>query len=444
MVKVFVAIINLYYIVVSKAARGQKQGQSMRNVLKWVVITLIAASTFLNYVDRQTLALLASAIQGDLLIDDAGYAYLVSAFLLAYSGGTIVSGWFVDRFGARVALPIFVAWWSLANALSGMMHNVDHMALTRFALGLAEVGNFIAAPILVRQFFPVGQRAFAIGLYTAAAMFGATVSPPFITWIGATSGWRSAFIIMGVVGLIWSAVWVAIVLNKKNVALAVADADDAAIEAKEDAAAQDISTWWKALTNRAVWGVTLGAMLTYPIWYYYLFWFPKYLMDERGLSTLEMGKKTWIVYLAAGISSMIGGYLSGMLIRRGIAPKSARLWTMLGACCLAPIGAFIALEPSITVALALASCVAFFQMIWQAGATTLPTDLFPSRQLAKAYTIQGAVTAMAGMGTTWLIGHMVSMVSYRPMFIVTSCLYPVAIFVVWYLTRDAKPKGVPA
>lgn len=152
MVKVFVAIINLYYIVVSKAARGQKQGQSMRNVLKWVVITLIAASTFLNYVDRQTLALLASAIQGDLLIDDAGYAYLVSAFLLAYSGGTIVSGWFVDRFGARVALPIFVAWWSLANALSGMMHNVDHMALTRFALGLAEVGNFIAAPILVRQF----------------------------------------------------------------------------------------------------------------------------------------------------------------------------------------------------------------------------------------------------------------------------------------------------
>ena len=416
----------------------------MRNALKWVVITLIAASTFLNYVDRQTLSLLASAIQGDLHIDDKGYAYLVSAFLFAYTGGNLVSGWFVDRFGARIALPIFVAWWSVANALSGMVHNVDHMALTRMALGLAEVGNFLAAPILVRQFFPVRQRAFAIGLYTATAMFGATVSPPLITWLGATSGWRSAFIIMGVAGLVWAAVWVLIVLSKKNTTVAIVDADEATLEASEEAAAQDITTWWKALTNRAVWGIALGTMLTYPIWYYYLFWFPKYLTDERGLSTLEMGSKTWIVYLAAGLGSLTGGYLSGYLIKRGIVPKAARLWTMLAACCLAPVGGFIALEPSIPVALALASCVAFFQMVWQAGTTTLPTDLFPAKHLAKAFAISGTVTGLAGIGSTWLIGQMVSLVSYRPMFIVTSCLYPVAILLVYLLTRESKPKAIQA
>lgn len=416
----------------------------MRNALKWVVITLIAASTFLNYVDRQTLSLLASAIQGDLHIDDKGYAYLVSAFLFAYTGGNLVSGWFVDRFGARIALPIFVAWWSVANALSGMVHNVDHMALTRLALGLAEVGNFLAAPILVRQFFPVRQRAFAIGLYTATAMFGATVSPPLITWLGAASGWRSAFIIMGAAGLVWAVVWVMVVLSKKNRTVAIVDADEAALEASEEAAAQDITTWWKALTNRAVWGIALGTMLTYPIWYYYLFWFPKYLTDERGLSTLEMGGKTWIVYLAAGLGSLTGGYLSGYLIKRGIVPKAARLWTMLGACCLAPVGGFIALEPSIPVALALASCVAFFQMVWQAGTTTLPTDLFPSKHLAKAFSIAGTVTGLAAIGSTWLIGQMVSLVSYRPMFIVTSCLYPLAILIVWLLTRDSKPKAIEA
>ena len=416
----------------------------MRNALKWVVITLIAASTFLNYVDRQTLSLLASAIQGDLHIDDKGYAYLVSAFLFAYTGGNLVSGWFVDRFGARIALPIFVAWWSVANALSGMVHNVDHMALTRLALGLAEVGNFLAAPILVRQFFPVRQRAFAIGLYTATAMFGATVSPPLITWIGAASGWRSAFIIMGAAGLVWAVVWVMVVLSKKNRTVAIVDADEAALEASEEAAAQDITTWWKALTNRAVWGIALGTMLTYPIWYYYLFWFPKYLTDERGLSTLEMGGRTWIVYLAAGLGSLTGGYLSGYLIKRGIVPKAARLWTMLGACCLAPVGGFIALEPSIPVALALASCVAFFQMVWQAGTTTLPTDLFPSKHLAKAFSIAGTVTGLAAIGSTWLIGQMVSLVSYRPMFIVTSCLYPLAILIVWLLTRDSKPKAIEA
>lgn len=410
----------------------------MRNALKWVVITLIAASTFLNYVDRQTLSLLSHVIQGDLHIDDTGYAYLVSAFLFAYAGGNLVSGFFIDKFGARIAMPVFVAWWSLANALSGMVHNVDHMALTRFALGLAEVGNFLAAPILVRQFFPARQRAFAIGLYTATAMFGATVSPPLVTWIGAAFSWRAAFIIMGVAGLIWAVVWMLVV--RKDDSVAIVDAEEAAAEVREEAATQDISTWWKALTNRTVWGIALGAMLTYPIWYYYLFWFPKYLTDERGLSTLAMGQKTWIVYMAAGLGSLSGGWVSGVLIKRGLVAKSARLWSMLAACLLAPVGALIAFEPSIPVALALASCVAFFQMVWQANITTLPTDLFAAKHLAKCFAITGTITALAGMGSTWLIGHLVGAISYKPMFVVTSCLYPVAILVVYLLTRGGRPR----
>ncbi len=414
-----------------------KQGPTMRNALKWVVIAMIAASTFLNYVDRQTLALLSHAIQGDLHIDDKGYAYLVSVFLVAYSGGTLVSGWFIDKFGAKIALPIFVAWWSVANALSGMVHNVDHMALTRFALGLAEIGNFFAAPILVRQFFPSRQRGFAIGLYTATAMFGATVSPPLVTWIGVTLGWRAAFVIMGALGLLWAVIWMLAVANKKNESVAIEDDD---LGVKEDPDARDISSWWKALTNPAVWGIALGTTLTFPIWYFYLFWFPKYLTDERGLTTLQMGRTTWIVYLAAGLGALFGGWLSGYFIKRGYAPRVSRMWSMLAACCLAPVGAFIAFEPSVTMALGLASCVAFFHMIWQTNISTLPTDIFPAKHLAKAFTISGMVTALAGIGSTWLIGQLVGQISYRPMFIVTSCLYPLGLVIVYLCTRTPASK----
>ena len=411
----------------------------MRKALKWVVITLIAVSTFLNYIDRQTLSLLSHAIQGDLHIDDKGYAFLVSVFLFAYAGGNLVSGVVIDKLGTRIALPVFVAWWSLANALSGFVPNAEYMAMTRFALGLAEIGGFICAPVLVRQFFPPRQRAFAIGLYTAAAMFGATVAPPLITGLGAVTSWRFAFIILGLAGLVWSGVWL-LVAGGKNNTVASGAAEEAEPEAVAPAATQDIGTWWKALTNRAVWGISIGTMLTFPTWYFYLFWFPKYLTDERGLSTLAMGRKTWIVYLAAGLGSLTGGYVSGFLIKRGLRPKASRLWIMLAACLLAPAGALIALEPNITVALGLASFIAFLHMIWQANVTVLPTDLFPAKDQAKCFAISGFITALAGMGSNWLIGQLLGLISYRPMFVITSCLYPVAVLVVYLMTRDAKPR----
>jgi ACS family hexuronate transporter-like MFS transporter len=140
---------------------------------RWFVVAMLAAAAVLNYLDRQTLALMAGTIQGQLRISDVGYATLVNAFLAAYTIGGLISALIVDRLGARRSMALFVGWWSLASALSGMAGSMWQLAATRFALGIAEAGGWIASPKLVQEWFPNRERALAIGIYSSAAHFGA-------------------------------------------------------------------------------------------------------------------------------------------------------------------------------------------------------------------------------------------------------------------------------
>lgn len=405
------------------------------DTVKWIIIALLSVSTFLNYVDRQTLALLSRPIQAALNMDDKGYAFIVTVFMFAYMGGNIVSGWVIDRLGARLAMPLFVAWWSIASGLSGLVHDPHQMAMTRFALGLAEVGNFIAAPALVNAFFPPRQRALGIGIYTATAMFGAAVSPPLITWINEVSGWRLSFVIMGAIGIVWSFAWMWYMGRIGGTGKAVE------VSAPIVEGDIDIPTWWRAVTTPQVWGIVLGFMLTWPVWYFYLNWFPKYLTDERGLSTLEMGRVAWIVYAAAGLGCLIGGSLSGWLTKRGMTSKAAKLWVMGVTCVLAPVGLFNAFAPPIAVSLGLAAAVAFFHMYWQTNMTALPTDLFTARSISKVFAFAGICSGLGGIGTTWLIGQLVATVSYKPMFVIMAFAYPIAIGLVLWLTAVRPVKA---
>ncbi|MFV3130971.1 MFS transporter [Niveispirillum sp. KHB5.9] len=400
---------------------------------RWVVVALLSASTFLNYIDRQILALLAQPIQHELAMDDKGYAFVVSAFMVAYMAGNLVSGWMVDRGGARWAMAFFVTWWSVASCLSGLAQDTHQLAATRFALGLAEVGNFIAAPVLVAIYFPPSQRALGIGIYTAAAMFGAALSPPLITGLAAATGWRPAFLITGGIGLLWTAAWLGCVKGGAAAPLPTGGA------AKAGQGAIDLPTWWDALRTRQVWGIALGITLTWPVWYFYLNWFPKYLVDERGLSTLEMGAKAWIVYLAAGIGCLVGGSASGLLARYGLRPRTAKLWVLGAVCILAPVGAGNAWGPPVGVSLAFAAAVALLHMFWQVNLTALPTDLFTSRSISKVMALSGIASGVAGIGTTWLIGQLVGQISYRPMFALMAVVYALGFLaILWLCGRGGK------
>ncbi len=407
--------------------------------VKWVVVALLSVSTLLNYIDRQTLALLSKPIQAALHMDDKGYAFIVTVFMFAYMGGNIIASWLIDRIGARLTLAWLVILWSLAGIASGLVQTENQMAATRFVLGLAEVGNWVAAISLVNAFFPPSQRALAVGIYTATAMFGAAISPPLITWINELTGWRTAFVLAGIGGLIWTVFWLLGTRRMTGEGGTGQDVPPPQIEGDTD-----VMSWWAALRSARVWAIAFGIMLTWPVWYFYLNWFPKYLTDERGLSTLEMGRQAWVVYLAAGIGCLTGGALPGIMMKFGLTSLRAKMWVLGGVCLLAPIGILNAFEPAVWLSLLVGAAVGFIHMYWQINLTALASDLFTARSFGRVFAVAGVASGLGGMGTTWLIGQLVGIVSYRPMFVVMAVVYPVALILIAWLTRGPRPAPVAA
>jgi ACS family hexuronate transporter-like MFS transporter len=398
---------------------------------RWGILALISIASLLNYVDRQTLALLAKPVQRDIGIDDVGYANLVTFFLVAYTIGNLVTGWLVSRIGARRALTWFVGIWSIASGLGGLAQTSLQLGLTRFFLGLGEAGNWTAAPVLVRRWFSIENRAVAVGFYSGMAQVGGALAPPLIAVAEAWVGWRGAFLITGAAGILWIIAWMAY-----YPAAAEREPPVDVNDSSADVDAQSVpSPWVTLLSDLRLWRASIAWAISSPIWFFYLFWFPKYLTDERGMSLAEIGATSWIVYAAAGIGSVTGGIISRRLIRREWTPQKARIAVMALVVALAPIGAVNWSAPPIEISLAIAAFVGLCHFFWITNITALVIDLFPAQDLGRVFGMTGLFSGLAGIGTTYLIAILVGELSYRPMFAVMALLYPAALIVVWPLRR---------
>ena len=387
--------------------------------IRWAILALLFASTVLNYVDRQTLSILATTIQADLRISDTGYAGIVQLFLIAYTLAYLVVGWITDKLGSRVALALFVGWWSLANIATGLVQSVSQLGVTRFLLGLGEAGNYVAAPKTVSERIPAHERGFAVGVYTAGAMVGATIAPPLIGWLALSYGWRAAFAVTGGLGFIWLAAW--LLLFRKTPEAEAAEVEDG-------------EPRWplrRILSHRSVWGLALARTISDPVWYFYLFWFPKYLIDARGMTLLGVAATAWLVYLAADMGSIFGGAASGRLVRRGMAPAEARLRLMGLAACVAPFGALIATQPSVPLTYALGALVALAHMTFLVNLTTLAVDIFPKRQLGTIFGLIAAGSGLGGILSTGIVGQFAQGHDYASLFLAMAVLHPVG----WLIAR---------
>lgn len=389
--------------------------------LRWAILAMLFAATVLNYVDRQTLSILASQVQKDLGIDDAGYARIVQYFLIAYALSYLFAGWVTDKLGAKVTLALFLGWWSLANMATGWVRNASQLGFARMMLGIGEPGVYTAGPKAVAEHFPPEERGFAFGIYTAGAMVGATIAPPLIAWLSLKYGWRSAFVITGAAGFVWLAVWWFVYRTP---------------EGAEPARTKEPIQWGPILRDRSVWGLALARLIADPVWYFYLFWFPKYLTDERGMTLIQVASLAWIVYLAADIGSIGGGWFSGRLIRSGIAPQRSRIIAMGCAAVLAPIGMTIALHMGTAATLAIGALVAFAHLVFQINIGALVVDRFPMRHVATVFGLIAAGSALGGFGSTYVVGQIASTGAYDWVFILMGVLHPIAWLVAWISTRD--------
>jgi ACS family hexuronate transporter-like MFS transporter len=402
--------------------------------LRWWIVALLFGAAVLNYVDRQTLSALAPTIQADLGMDDRAYANVVNIFLVAYTISYLVSGRIADRMGTRASMVLFVAWWSVANMLTAAARGVTSLGAYRFALGLGEAGVWPAASKAVSEWFPAKERALAIGFYTMGATIGATVAPyiviPLAThaysetmpavanWLGQGTGWRLAFILTGFVGLIWLIPWLWLYRQPRQSKLIspeelrLIEASDVA-ETSGDAGASSAWTWKQVFLFRGTWLLLVGRLITDPVWYFYQFWFPKYLSADRHLSQEQL-KITWIVYAAAGVGSLLGGWLSGQFVKRGLAPASSRLWVMLGCACLMPLSPFIAGATGMNLTMTLTVCTVFASLAWLINISSLVVDVVPRHSLGTVFSVVATGSTIGGILMNMIVATMVSGPSTKP------------------------------
>lgn len=407
--------------------------------LRWYIAALLFTSTVINYIDRQTLSIVAPLLTKELQISPVDYSNILTGFLAAYTLMYLGSGFLVDRWGTRVSLSVFMTWWSISNMLHALANSTLQLGVFRVLLGAGESGNFMAAVKVVSEWYPAKERAFVNGLVNAGAAVGAIVAAPLVTFIALQYGWRAAFVVTGSFGFVWLVAWLILFyvpekhprLSAAEFALIRADAPALTAESVERIKTADL------LRLPQTWGLLLSRFLSDPVWWFYLFWLPKYLVENRGFTMVEMGMLAWLPYLAADIGSVTGGLLSGYLIKRKWAVMKARSAGMLPFALMMPLSIGVAYTSSRTVALVLICLVTFAHMAWKTNLVTITNDIYPKNVVGSVSGIVAFGNGVGGTLFTYLTGHIVQHFSYDAMFILMGCMHPVAYLVFRRLVNKA-------
>lgn len=389
---------------------------------------LLFLSVIINYIDRQCLSVLAPVITKELRLTPTGYANILNVFQSAYTLMYIGSGLLVDRWGARVSLAVFMGWWSVANALHAFATSAFGLGMFRFLLGLGEPGNFMAGFRAISECFEKQERALVNGLLNAGSSVGAMIAPFLVTWLYLQLSWRGAFVICGGLGLLWIVPWL----------LAYKPLQAAPV-------VQKTGEWKQYLAVPQSWGLFGSRFLSDPVWWFYLFWLPKYLVEARGFSLQEMALVAWMPYLSADLGAMFGGWMSGRLISRGWNVLAARKAVMLPAAMVMPVSLVVGTTPSSTLAIATICLVTFAHMAWKTNLATVTNDLYPTQVVGSVSGLFAFGNGLGGLLFTALTGWLVQYSGYFWVFAFMGVLHPLAFAVFGWLVRGelrlAGPQG---
>lgn len=399
--------------------------------LRWYVCGLLFFATTVNYIDRQVLGILKPVLERELGWNEADFGWIVSAFQLAYACMMPVAGRVIDWLGTRVGYAVAVMVWSAASMSHALARSAVEFAVARFALGMGEAANFPAAVKTVADWFPERERALATGIFNSGSNIGAVVAPLMVPVIATHFGWRASFLVTGSLDLIWLAAWLAFYR---------APAGNRWLSAKERAL---IDTQPAAkvpykvlLEKRAAWAILMGKFLTDPVWWFYLFWIPGFLNRVYGLDLTQLGPPLVIIYIAADVGSIGGGWLSSALLKRGWTVNRARKTAML-VCALAvvPVAGVMFFAKDLPVTVGLISLAAAAHQGWSANIYTLASDCFPRSAVGSVVGLGGFGGAVGGLLVAPAIGYWLdfSHNTYGPLFLVAGSMYLVALAVIHFM-----------
>jgi len=363
---------------------------------RWVICTLLFLATTVNYIDRQVLALIKGTLDSELHWTNADYGAANSWFQLAYAGSLFVFGWFIDRFGVKIGYAVSIAAWSVAAAAHALVGSAQGFKLARAGLGLGEGGNFPSSIKAVAHWFPKRERAYATSLFNSGANVGAIVAPAIIPPIAGAWGWRAAFVFMGVIGMAWLLLWLPLYDDpERSKRIGRDELAHIRSDVSPDAAAERPIGWGELLRYREAWSFIVAKLITDPVWWFFLIWLPDYFKKEWGLDI----KSSWVhlvtIYAIITVLSIIGGWVTGHLARRGWSVTRARKTGMfIFACCVLPI--FFVTRVGPWPAVLLIGIAGAAHQAWSANLFTTTSDMFPKRAVASLVGVGGMAGSIGG------------------------------------------------
>jgi ACS family hexuronate transporter-like MFS transporter len=415
--------------------------------LRWWIIILIFIATVINYIDRTAFALLWPEMGKDLGMDNSDYALMLNFFLFAYAASKFISGRLYDQIGTRIGFVVSIVIWSIASAFHALARGIVSLSIVRMLLGLGEAGLWPGAVKSNGEWFPVKQRALAQGIFNAGASIGNVIAPVIIVYLYAQFGWKSTYIILGVLGLLWVIPWLIINKSKpKDHPWITEDERNMLLNdriANNDVVVEGAKSLpvGKILSYKQPWGVLFCRFFIEPIWWFFAGWMPIYLNSKFGLSIEEIGKTMWISYLMAAAGGILGGVFTEEIIKRTSVDFGRKASIMLGSVLI--IIGFVSIilfvnDSNYMTFIYLAGLALFGFQFAIGNIQTLSSDLFKGPSVGTLAGLAGTVAAFSPMIMNWFIGSITKGGSYTPAFVAITVSVVLAVLSIFFFIGKIK------
>jgi MFS transporter, ACS family, hexuronate transporter len=369
----------------------------------------------------------------------------VIAFQASYALMMLAWGRIIDRIGTKIGFAVAVTWWSLAAMSTAFARSAVGFGIARFFLGVGEAANFPASIKTVAEWFPGKERAFATGIFNGGTNIGAVIAPIVVPLMAAAWGWQAAFIGTGAIGFLWLIAWMAL-YQKPETHPRLSEREREYIRDGVEEPITSKVRWLQLLRYRQLWAVALGKLMTDPVWWFYLFWLPKFLAEAHGIRGTATIPYLTTVYIISDIGSMLGGYVSSKLIKIGWTVNRARKTSMLIFAALVPSVIFASQTRSAWIACLLIGLATACHQAWSANIFTLASDMFPRRAIGSVIGIAGFAGGVGGILVAEFAGRVLQRDPsfYLPMFIVAGVAYLCALGVIQLLAPRMDPALIEA
>lgn len=387
---------------------------------RWIILGVLFLVTVINFIDRQTLSVLAPVLRAQLHLSNSEYGRIVSLFMFGMLSGELPMGWLMDRVGARLGLSFAVLWWSGATGAQVFARTGVQFGIFRYWMGTGECGNYSGGVKTITRLFSRKDRTLALGIFNSGSMIGSTAALPVVTFLLLHYGFRRAFLVPALAGVLWVPFWWFMYGKEPK---------------EEEVVYNSRVRLTEMLRSPESWAIMSMRFFIGPVMQFYWYWIPSYLVDVRHMPMKELGWLGAIPFVLGDLGGVAGGWAAGLLHRRGIATVNVRRIIMYGGSVLCMTSLLVPFQHLAVSAVLLIGTAIFADNVVSANMFGAITDLFPEEQVGRATGLTGVAGGLSGLLFPLLTGIIVDHGSYSPVFLMVGIMPLVGSAAVFLISR---------